>query len=386
MNITGNHDIGYAGELNEERLERWEEHFGQSNYVHTLSIPSLPPLRIVLFNTLNLDSPATAKDLQNKTHAFLQSLLPDDDIAIPQTVLLTHLPLYRAEGICSDPPRFDYWTLNISDSTGNVTGYFRPIKHQNHLSRWASDWILETMFGEHDEGIILGGHDHEGCDVLHRRREDDEEYSWMHDGFTHDELKRRKRSQEQATLQEDEAVMNDESVGQTTANANGQRNFEGVEIAGEENFDHDEDYGEARHPLEISQYAAHQRNNVSEGIWKAQKFTHGTSGIREITVRSMMGDFHGNVGLLTGSYNQHTHRTLPPSFSLTFLCLGFADGSSVGIRVLDLYLCSATLVVASPYLGYHLHYLGGGIFDPSTVGTTLGVEGPTCVGEDVGES
>jgi len=315
MNITGNHDIGYAGELNEERLSRWEDHFGQSNHIQTLLIPPYPPLRIVLFNTLNLDSPATSKELQNKTHTFLESLLPDDAIAIPQTVLLTHLPLYRGEGICSDPPKFEYWKLNITDNEGNVTGYFRPIKHQNHLSRWASDWILETVFGEHDEGVILGGHDHEGCDVLHRRREDDWDYHWPDEPFSHDELKRRKRSPERTEIAASEDIMhhaaNEVSWEDTTVEGpvTAKENLAGVEIVGEENFDNNQDYGEAKPPLEISQYAAHQRNNISEGIWKAQKFSRGISGIREITVRSMMGDFQGNVGLLTGNYNQDTQRT-----------------------------------------------------------------------------
>jgi hypothetical protein len=204
---------------------------------------------------------------------------------------------------------------------GNVTGFFRPIKHQNHLSRWASDWILETVFGEHDEGIILGGHDHEGCDVLHRRREDsDTQESWMHDGFAHDELKRRKRSQGIEDVDRNMGEGDDGNGGEIINVANGEgvavgeEGVAGVEIAGEDNFDNDEDYGEARHPLEISQYSAHQRNNISDGIWKAQKFTQHTSGIREITVRSIMGDFHGNVGLLTGSYNPHTQRTSLPLF------------------------------------------------------------------------
>lgn len=273
LNITGNHDVGYGGEFSKERLGRWEEHFGPANLVQTLSIPNLPPLRIVLFNTLNLDSPATDKELQHSTYDFLESLLPETEDPIPQTVLLTHLPLHKLPGVCSDPPRFDYWSLNITNHEGNVTGYFRPIKHQNHLSRWASDWILETIFGDHDEGIILNGHDHEGCDVLHRRLPE-EEQSYTH-SYVHDELRRR---------------------------------GENVMSAGEEVFeeDHPREDNES-HPLEISQHAAHVRNNISDGIWRAEKFISGTSGIRELTVRSMMGDFQGNVGLLTGEYNHVTH-------------------------------------------------------------------------------
>jgi hypothetical protein len=287
MNITGNHDIGYAGELDGNRLGRWEHHFGPSNYVHTLEIPDLPPFRIILFNSLNLDSPAGESELQQVTHSFLTSLLQEEDEPAPQSVLLTHLPLYRGPGVCSDPPRFNYWSLTITDRNGNVTGYFRPIKSQNHLSRWASDWILETIFGEEDRGVILGGHDHVGCDVLHRRlSESEQEQGRLENEVAHtnehDELKRRHRKRDAEEIEES------------------------VEAAIEENFevehpepedDHDP------HSTELMQQEAHMRNNLSHGIWRAEKFTPHVSGIREITVRSMMGDFAGNVGLLTGTYN-----------------------------------------------------------------------------------
>ena len=300
MNITGNHDVGYGGELSFERLERWETYFGPSNHVHHLEIPDLPPLRIVLFNSLNLDSPSTVYELQEATHSFLSSLLPEDEELhhqIAQTVFLTHLPLYRGPGICSDPPHFEYWSLNITDQWGNITGYFRPLKHQNHLSRWASDWILESVFGDHEEGIILDGHDHEGCDVLHVRLSDVErEYGFaMNDLFEHDELRKRDDGGDNGG---DEYVQ------------------EGVEVPREEKFNYqhppqEEENQHEPHPLEISDSEAHLRNNISLGIWKAEKFDPRKSGIREITVRSMMGDFQGNVGLLTGTVNNQTHRIFP---------------------------------------------------------------------------
>lgn len=315
MNITGNHDIGYGGELSPDRLNRWEHVFGPSNAVYNFSPPNVPPLRIVLFNSLNLDSPATDRDLQIQTHNFLSSLLPEDhDVPIPQTVLLTHLPLYRGGGVCSDAPRFEYWALNITDETGNVTGYFRPIKHQNHLSRWASDWILETVFGDEDEGVILGGHDHEGCDVLHKRLSDEEqELSWDANAkiSPHDELKRRQIDDDDDEEEEEEEEEQEEEVG--VGGIGG-----GVESAREENFDFvrpiqtpsGEEPAEL-HPLEMDQFEFHARNNLSHGIWRAEKYSPGKSGIREITVRSMMGDFNGNVGLLTAQFNRSSQRKPP---------------------------------------------------------------------------
>ena len=192
---------------------------------------------------------------------------------------------------------------------GNVTGYFRPLKHQNHLSRWASDWILETVFGEEDEGIILGGHDHEGCDILHRR------YLNFEEGKSkvfHDELRRRRRAAPEGDMLDVDGgdVEVDVDFG------------DGVDVATavEENFDYvAEDNPVVNgtfdpHPLEEAQHAAHLRNNISQGIWEAVKYTPSTPGIREITVRSMMGDFQGNVGLLTASYNHDRERRPPNPF------------------------------------------------------------------------
>ena len=201
--------------------------------------------------------------------------------------------------MCSDAPRFDYWSLNITDEHGNVTGYFRPIKHQNHLSRWASDWILETIFGEHDEGVILGGHDHVGCDVLHRRLSDSEQqHSWT-EITAHDELKRRRRKIRKKRRDVDKA----EIPAEATAEA--------VEETFHDEFPFHVEEDDEIYPLEDWQHEIQVRNNLTQGTWIAEKYAPHTSGIRELTVRSMMGDFHGNVGLLTGSYNHHTQRNPP---------------------------------------------------------------------------
>jgi len=326
MNITGNHDVGYAGELSIERLSRWENAFGNASHLHTLQIPDLPPLRITLYNTLNLDSPATDRSLQQSTYAFLHSLLPEsDDVPIPQSILLTHLPLYRT--VCSDLPRFEYWSLDVTNDQGNVTGCFRPIKHQNHLSRWASDWILDAIFGDADEGVILGGHDHTGCDVLHRKVV---LHPTVEDAdVVHDELRRRDEFKPEEWDEEfdqneeapgNEAEAHDEVFGdQDVPRGNI------IEPALEENFDQsDKQEANITHSevedWEIAQNESHIRNNQTHGAWLAEKFRPGRSGIREITVRSMMGDFHGNVGLLTASYNHDAQCTaLLPLISTIFV-------------------------------------------------------------------
>ena len=142
------------------------------------------------------------------------------------------------------------------------------------------------MFGNEDEGVILGGHDHEGCDVLHKRLpEEEQQLSWAETIWSsRDELKRRQLDAEVA-----------------------------MESTGEETVDHDDPTTEEKEidPIEVDQFEYHARNNLSHGIWRAEKYSPGTSGIREITVRSMMGDFHGNVGLLTAHFN-HSAQGNPP--------------------------------------------------------------------------
>jgi hypothetical protein len=86
------------------------------------------------------------------------------------TILLTHIPLHKEAGICMDAPHFEF----------EFGPYTSRIKEQNHLSYDADMGILESIFGMSGHpnapargmGIILNGHDHEGCDVYHFLPED----------------------------------------------------------------------------------------------------------------------------------------------------------------------------------------------------------------------
>ncbi|KAI4223592.1 MAG: hypothetical protein L6R36_005301 [Xanthoria steineri] len=236
INIAGNHDVGYAGDMTKERLQRFERVFGRANWEIRFTLPQegkvddfqdLPELRIVILNSLNLDTPATDQELQLQTYQFINKVIgasrPVEDQTVA-TVLLTHLPLHKEAGICIDGPFFDFY------DEGSGTG----LKEQNHLSYNAGKGILEGIYGMsgHPEaphgglgrhGVILTGHDHEGCDVHHHLPQDPE--------------------------------------------------------------------SEAR------RWAAKQ--------WASSKQRSNTTipGIREITVRSMMGEFGGNAGLLSAWFD-----------------------------------------------------------------------------------
>lgn len=200
INIAGNHDIGYAGDITTDRLKRFERVFGKANWEVRFAVPARsddrktakpdegaparpgesaslsgviepPELRIVVLNSLNLDTPALSQELQGDTYQFVNEVIttsrPVED-RTTLTLLLTHIPLHKPAGLCSDSPYFDF---HSSERGGGV-------KEQNHLSESAAKGILEGIFGLSSDpdvpggglgrnGVILTGHDHEGCDVHH---------------------------------------------------------------------------------------------------------------------------------------------------------------------------------------------------------------------------
>ena len=241
INVVGNHDVGYAGDMTVERIERFERLFGRANWEVTFrlapSSPAIEPetqldpvLRLVILNSMNLDTPAKDRDLQSQTYKEMNEVIvrsrPVEDHT-SGTILLTHIPLHKEAGICVDSPFFDFH----SDEDGG------GLKEQNHISYDAGKSILEGLYGMSGNpdapgrgmgrnGIILTGHDHEGCDVYHHLPADKDMYArrWN------------------ATKWGDAKSLLDEPI----------------------------------------------------------------PGIREITVRSMMGDFGGNAGLLSAWFDYDT--------------------------------------------------------------------------------
>ena len=242
MNIAGNHDIGYGGDIDRERMDRFERAFGKANYDIRFTLPSTssesdpPELRLIVLNSLNLDAPVQDVELQGTTYNFINEAIsssrPVEDTT-SATILLTHLPLHKEAGVCVDGPMTNYYE---NERNGGV-------KEQNHLSQESSRNILQGIFGKSGDpaarnggvgrnGIILTGHDHEGCDVWHHLppappREEGEE-----------EEKER-------------------------------------------------------------QWQARRWNETS-----TQSRADGGPGIREVTVRSMMGEFGGNAGLLSAWFDE----------------------------------------------------------------------------------
>ena len=240
--VAGNHDIGYAGDINEHRIERFESAFGSVNWEirfrlandtqpASSSFPNLlqttpPTLHLIILNSMNLDTPAYNPELQQQSLDFLDAQLhPSNHPSNSGTVILTHIPLHKKEGICVDAPYFSYFP---EDQGGGIS-------EQNHLSPEISARILDGLVHEGSGGgtaVVLNGHDHEGCDTLHYR-----------DGTTDSE-------------------------------------------------------GEGEGGWDASHF-----NSV-----KSRSTDDVSAGLREITVRSMMGSYGGNAGLLSAWFDNEAGR------------------------------------------------------------------------------
>ncbi|KFA61819.1 hypothetical protein S40285_07538 [Stachybotrys chlorohalonatus IBT 40285] len=192
LNVAGNHDIGYAGDLTKDRVDRFERLFGLINYELRFELPisnaednativddvtnptstRLPPeIRIVVINDMNLDTPAKDTGLQDETYDFINAVIGTSAAVEYQgifTIILTHIPMHKPEGVCVDSPMFDF---HSSSEGGGV-------KEQNMLSLDASKGFLEGIYGVSADtnaaggglgraGVVLNGHDHEGCDTYH---------------------------------------------------------------------------------------------------------------------------------------------------------------------------------------------------------------------------
>lgn len=253
INIAGNHDIGYAGDISRSRMDRFERVFGKADWDVRFEYTAgqgnplsngnqyTPTLHLVVLNTMNLDTPALDEELQGESYEYLNKIMNKRSRPVEDrssfTLLLTHVPLYKEAGICVDAPFFDYW----GDDDGG--GVYRPhgVKEQNHLSYHASrQGILEGVFGMsgHEyapsngsgrDGLILTGHDHEGCDVWHY-------------------------------VPKNQTMREEDEKGPAGSNWQVQR-------------------------------------------WGDADFALSHTGVREVTLRSMMGDFGGNAGLLSAWFD-----------------------------------------------------------------------------------
>ncbi|SCU78451.1 LADA_0A05688g1_1 [Lachancea dasiensis] len=210
MNLTGNHDVGYSGDATYQHMARFQSLFGKDNYWIEYDRGTDHAWRIVVLNSMLLEGPPLQQELMDVTWEFLYRLF--ERRFEGSTILLTHVPFYKKEGICADSELFRYYPHDFQREPYKQN----LLRSQNHLSQGTTKRVLNLIFDNHKPGIILTGHDHVGCETIYNK---------------------------------------DDKTGE----------------------------------------------------WSAAKAVTSTDfSVREITVRSMMGEFHGNSGLVTGQFNTKT--------------------------------------------------------------------------------
>lgn len=294
INVAGNHDIGYAGDISEARISRFERVFGRTNWDVRFRLPpshyqhedeNTPSIHLINLNSLTLDTPALSNEIQSDSYAYINNVMNRRSRPVGDrssfTLLLTHLPLHKEEGVCTDGPDFSFHEeddddedgdeVEVEDSNSNNNEndqtpekgtkqkqkqkrYYKDgLKDQNHLSQHVSAMgVLEGIFGMSGDpdapaggvgrnGLVLTGHDHSGCDVVH---------------FV--------------------------ERGRVGGNGDG----DGEEESWRWNA------------KRYSHFRTHTHSNSKD-----------TPSLHEITLRSMMGEFNGNAGLLSIWFDNSTTTT-----------------------------------------------------------------------------
>lgn len=326
INIVGNHDVGYAGDIDESRIDRFEKAFGSVNWDIWFTLPqtlkssdsshghdpggsgNTPALRLVILNSMNLDTPAWSSDLQGDTYSFVNHIITSSRPVTDKThatVLLTHIPLEKEAGICADSPFFDFFEGG------------HGVKEQNMLSDHASKIALEGIFGMTGNkdamgagmgrhGIIVNGHDHEGCDVMHWIRQ-----PGVDQVCRVDELKKEQAYWPIPTLNNSILLPAVEIDGADVG-------IPSLEHAGNEPTN--DTIVDETEPLSqpISDSIPKSSEPDTAPKWKARRFPNlpyevderdectvidTSPHIREITLRSMMGEFGGYAGFLSAWYD-----------------------------------------------------------------------------------
>ncbi|QPG74836.1 hypothetical protein FOA43_002172 [Brettanomyces nanus] len=159
INTTGNHDIGYSGEMTYDNIYRWNKFYGKDNFWIEYAKNTSHPWRIVVLNSLMLDGPAKHNDFVEANWNFVRTV--SNRQFNGSTILVTHVPLFKPAGVCSDPPQTQFFTKeNSAAYDWNKIG---NLKSQNLLSYETSQKVLDALFRNNQPGIILNGHNHEGC-------------------------------------------------------------------------------------------------------------------------------------------------------------------------------------------------------------------------------
>lgn len=159
--LVGNHDIGFHNEMTKQKLERFEQVFN----VTSARILTIKGVNFLLVNSVALHGDHcpicqhVEEELQKLSHALNCSIQDDGQckdtarFAPAAPVLLQHYPLYRvSDAMCTGV-----------DKASLDEQYLLFRERYDVISKDASKKLLWWF----KPRLILSGHTHNGCEVLH---------------------------------------------------------------------------------------------------------------------------------------------------------------------------------------------------------------------------
>lgn len=167
-NITGNHDLGYAGEATTSRVQRFEKVFGKVNDDIIIADHV-----IGIVNSQNIDA-SVDEGLREQTWAHIDKLKKTSEENNMPLVMMMHIPLHKEtyeqknfENTWAPGRKLELCT-DRSYTTRTTQGH---IDVQNMIQPETTQTILDTV----KPAFVFNGHDHDGC--IYRHNEQTVEYT-----------------------------------------------------------------------------------------------------------------------------------------------------------------------------------------------------------------
>lgn len=151
--IPGNHDIGYAYLCphKPEVCRRYEKEFGARNYRFTVG-----KVDFITIDAQVIDGNPKG-DLTSACWDFVKNVSMD---VIPNSrVLLTHIPLYRPNGMSCGMHRHS----PVINQRVSRSPHDQEIVYQNYITEGSSKLLLDLI----RPVLVLSAHDHDQCTVTH---------------------------------------------------------------------------------------------------------------------------------------------------------------------------------------------------------------------------
>jgi hypothetical protein len=204
--LPGNHDLGFARGVQVPVRDRFNAYFGDGNRIDVIANHTFVSIDSVSLSALGQESPDEVEHIWRHTTDFLetakaqkkrliqrdlrrqQGLRPypkfthidieseglataqlphaNDEVTDFPTILLTHVPLFRAPGTPCGPQR-EHWPLTpgLEKDDRNAISVSGGYQYQNVLNKEITTDIANKIG---DIRYAFSGDDHDYCEVLHR--------------------------------------------------------------------------------------------------------------------------------------------------------------------------------------------------------------------------